>query len=221
LLLTAAEEYCKVSGRTFLLVKTLDYSSPDEFYAQTREFYLSTGFLPLQTLDGYWDENNPCLLMGKWLGDGLKISALSIGKTFPDCANIISWAKTWDWGVGKILAERIRGGLFTDIDVAFVATIAGEYAGICLLEKSDNYGLTPEFSPFITTVYTDPKFRGQHISEKVVATACDYALTLGFGVIYLISNEQGLYEKYGFEQFAQTLTLSGSNEPIYRKYLHT
>ncbi|MDR0838759.1 MAG: GNAT family N-acetyltransferase [Oscillospiraceae bacterium] len=64
----AVSEYCRERGRSVLILKTLDYSSPDEYYARTREFYLAMGFLPLQVLDGYWNENNPCLLMGKWLG---------------------------------------------------------------------------------------------------------------------------------------------------------
>jgi GNAT superfamily N-acetyltransferase len=67
-LMEATTKYCRERGQSFLLVKTIDSSSPDEYYARTREFYLSVGFLPLQVLDGYWDENNPCLLLGKWLG---------------------------------------------------------------------------------------------------------------------------------------------------------
>jgi len=65
LLVEAAERYCVEHNNTFMLVKTLDFSSGYEPYARTREFYLSIGFLPLQLLKGYWDEENPCLLMGK------------------------------------------------------------------------------------------------------------------------------------------------------------
>ena len=64
-LLEASEEYCRECGKVMLLVKTLDSSHPDIYYARTREFYLAMGFVPLQVLEGYWGESNPCLLMGK------------------------------------------------------------------------------------------------------------------------------------------------------------
>ena len=65
MLVDAAERYCAEHSNTFMLVKTLDFSSDYEPYARTREFYIAVGFLPLQMLKGYWDEDNPCLLMGK------------------------------------------------------------------------------------------------------------------------------------------------------------
>jgi GNAT superfamily N-acetyltransferase len=66
-LIKAAERYSAECGKTFLLVKTLDFSSDCEPYARTRAFYIAMEFLPLQVLKGYWDENNPCLLMCKYI----------------------------------------------------------------------------------------------------------------------------------------------------------
>lgn len=54
---------CRAQGYRLLHVKTLDAASPDEGYARTRAFYLSQGFLPLQTLPDYWDTANPCLFL--------------------------------------------------------------------------------------------------------------------------------------------------------------
>jgi GNAT superfamily N-acetyltransferase len=72
-LVAAAERYCAGRGKTFLLVKTLDFASDYEPYARTREFYLAMGFLPLQVLDGYWNEENPCLLMCKSVKAGAAV----------------------------------------------------------------------------------------------------------------------------------------------------
>jgi GNAT superfamily N-acetyltransferase len=369
-LMETVAEYCRERGYSFLLVKTVDASSPDEYYARTRAFYAAMGFLPLQVIDGYWDENNPCLLMGKWLGrtkfetlpldehnaqsayhiysdnldalggeqisgdefcsarreeergtdernflvtrgalplawlkiNGLDtpetawismlavepeyqrqgvgtfavkfaedyarskgkshiclqtssdsaaanslyqklgytqskeqtpgrvfyekrlsadviISAISVGNELTDCSGIIVWAKTWDWGVGEILAARLESNDFEDFETAFAATVGGKYAGLCVLEKTDDYGTDINYSPFITAVYVDPKFRSRHFTEKLLDAACDYARTLGFPAVYLISNEHGLYEKYGFEVFEQTVTITGGTEPVYRKLL--
>ena len=54
----------RAQGLSLLLVKTLDGSNPDPFYARTRAFYRAMGFLPLQCLP-LWDARNPCLLMVK------------------------------------------------------------------------------------------------------------------------------------------------------------
>jgi GNAT superfamily N-acetyltransferase len=49
---------CKV-----LQVKTLGPSRADEGYAQTRLFYASLGFLPLEERTDIWGPDNPCLFM--------------------------------------------------------------------------------------------------------------------------------------------------------------
>ncbi|MDJ0632757.1 MAG: GNAT family N-acetyltransferase [Xenococcaceae cyanobacterium MO_188.B29] len=48
-------------------VKTLAASHPDRFYARTRAFYFAMGFRPLEVLTQLWGEDNPCLLMVKYL----------------------------------------------------------------------------------------------------------------------------------------------------------
>ena len=48
-------------------VKTLAPSHPDQYYAQTRAFYLAMGFRPLEEFRQLWGEGNPCLLMVKHL----------------------------------------------------------------------------------------------------------------------------------------------------------
>lgn len=151
----------------------------------------------------------------------VKIIALPVGNKTVDCTGIIHWAKTWDWGVGKIVAKRLTKSEFSDWETVFAITVEGQYAGLCILEKKDAWGtdIVPAFTPFITAVYIDPKFRGQRLSEKMLQAASDFAHSLGFDTIYLISGEQGFYEKLGFEKFAQTITLAGTTEPVYKKHL--
>ena len=57
--------YCKDKGYTLLHVKTLAPSHPDKNYEKTRRFYTAMGFLPLETMEELWGEDNPCLLMVK------------------------------------------------------------------------------------------------------------------------------------------------------------
>ena len=152
--------------------------------------------------------------------NGLKISALPVGNKTVECSGIIQWAEMWDWGVGKIVANRLEQNAFNALDTIFAMTIDEQYVGFCILEEKDDWATGLDlFTPFITAVYVDPKFRGQHLSEKLLDAACDFARSLGFNAVYLISNHQGFYEKFGFEKFTQTVTLSGETEPVYKRCL--
>ena len=61
------ENYCKENKMEFLTVKTLDESGESNSYANTRAFYSSMGFKPLEVFPLYWDEANPCLFMAKYI----------------------------------------------------------------------------------------------------------------------------------------------------------
>ncbi len=63
-LLAAAEHDLAVDGVRLLQVKTLGASRPDPNYARTREFYLATGFIPLEETADLWPDN-PCLILVK------------------------------------------------------------------------------------------------------------------------------------------------------------
>ncbi len=58
-----AIEYAKQHNYAFITVKTLDASRENEEYAKTRFFYESVGFIPIETFQTLWDENNPCLFL--------------------------------------------------------------------------------------------------------------------------------------------------------------
>jgi len=149
----------------------------------------------------------------------LKIVTSPVGNKTVDCSGIIQWAKTWDWGVGEIVAKRLTNNQFKDWETVLALTVDEQYAGFCIIEKRDDWGtdIASELTPFITAVYIDPKFRGRHLSEKLLKAASDFAHSIGFNAVYLISSQQGFYEKFGFEKFTQTVTLSGTTEPVYKR----
>lgn len=65
-LVETAEEELRQRGIEYLQVKTLGLSRPSWHYAQTRLFYESMGFKPLEEFLKLWD-GNPCLQMVKAL----------------------------------------------------------------------------------------------------------------------------------------------------------
>ncbi|HDS03439.1 MAG TPA: GNAT family N-acetyltransferase [Firmicutes bacterium] len=58
-------EMLKERGFIFLTVKTLSNAHPDVNYSETRRFYTSMGFLPLEEFPGLWGKENPCLMLAK------------------------------------------------------------------------------------------------------------------------------------------------------------
>lgn len=62
------EDYIKRLGYRYISVQTLSPKSSDEYYAKTREFYHKQGFVDAYESDKIWGENNPFLLMVKFIG---------------------------------------------------------------------------------------------------------------------------------------------------------
>jgi len=68
LLVEKAESYLLDISISFLQVKTLSPAHPDKGYANTRLFYQSIGFTPIEEFKKLWNEANPALMMMKYLG---------------------------------------------------------------------------------------------------------------------------------------------------------
>ncbi len=62
-LVERAASYSQKNGYKFLMVKTLGETHPDKNYKKTREFYIKSGFYPLEEIKEIWGEQSPCLLM--------------------------------------------------------------------------------------------------------------------------------------------------------------
>jgi coenzyme F420-0:L-glutamate ligase/coenzyme F420-1:gamma-L-glutamate ligase len=73
-LVGAAEGWCRARAIRYLHVKTLGPSRPSRSYAATRAFYEALGFIPLEELHGYWDDENPTLILVKDVGPGFSVT---------------------------------------------------------------------------------------------------------------------------------------------------
>lgn len=47
-------------------------------------------------------------------------------------------------------------------------------------------------------MFVGEKYRGNRLSQKLIIKAMAYAKDLGFKKIYLVSDHENLYKKYGF-----------------------
>lgn len=122
------------------------------------------------------------------------------------------------WVAGKHLAEMMRDRRFTDWESAFAAVKDGEIIGFCTLLKTDYY---PEnrYSPWISSMFVDEKFRGKRITGKLIEAAENYAYHLGFEKVYIPSDMDGVYEKFGYKKIDTLVNYAGDTDSIFEKEL--
>jgi ribosomal protein S18 acetylase RimI-like enzyme len=68
LLFSTVENHLRSKGYKYITVQTLSSKSTDKYYAKTRNFYHKMGFAEIYENDKIYDENNPFLLMVKYIG---------------------------------------------------------------------------------------------------------------------------------------------------------
>lgn len=124
---------------------------------------------------------------------------LLIKQDHPLLEKNISFAEKCSWKAGPFLAERMRKNDFHDWEVVIVACESEDIIGFCTFSEKDELPEIYGYSPFIGFVFVDEQYRGKRISEQMITRIVEYAKELGYKVIYIMSGEHGLYEKYGFE----------------------
>lgn len=80
-------------------------------------------------------------------------------------------------------------------------------------------GYDAPYTPFIGFVFVDERSRGERVSERMINAASDYARSIGYEKIYIMSGEQGLYEKYGFVKIGDFKTIYGTEDQLFQKGL--
>ncbi len=129
----------------------------------------------------------------------------------------ISFAETCSWRAGAALAQKMRENDFADNERVFIAIENDEIAGFCTFANKDELPPQYDFTPFIGFLFVDEKYRGHRLSNKLIDAACNLAKKQGFTTIYVMSGEQGLYEKYGFEKLGDYATIYGTTEQLFAK----
>ncbi len=64
-------------------------------------------------------------------------------------------------------------------------------------------------------MFIDEAYRGHRLSQKLIEYAMKYLKSIGFDKVYIVSNHENLYEKYGFAVIGRKIASWGSEEKIY------
>lgn len=154
----------------------------------------------------------------KYLAQGLRIVSLTPGDD--TWQQLITYARDCSWRAGAALAKRMQCGDFSDWECVFAAMHGLNICGYCTVSKADCIPDVP-YTPYIGFVFVDENCRGQRLSEKLIACASDYLQSFGFDRVHIVSDHDGLYEKYGFQVIDRKTAPWGSEEKIYMKKLRT
>ncbi|MCH5317724.1 MAG: GNAT family N-acetyltransferase [Eubacterium sp.] len=120
------------------------------------------------------------------------------------------------WVGGARLADMIKNNEFSEWETAFLAIADNQIVGFCTILKEDYY---PEnmYSPWISNVFVDDKYRGNRISERLIDFAARYAKEHGFDKVYIPTDIIGLYEKYGFTKIDELKNYEGNIDSIFMR----
>jgi len=127
---------------------------------------------------------------------------------------VIQYAESCSWKAGLFLAKQMLENRFSDWERIFVATEGTNIVGYCTIAKTDCIP-NVSYTPYIAFIFVGEEYRGQRLSEQLIKCALAYAKDIGFKQVFLVSEEKGLYEKYGFTKIDDKKDLWGNDEQIF------
>ena len=131
----------------------------------------------------------------------------------------IALAERCSWKAGPYLAKKMRDNAFAEVERVIAVTEKNEVIGYCTFALKDELPEDAEYTPFVGFVFVDESSRGKRVSEKMIVAASGYARSIGYKTLYILSGEQGLYEKYGFVKIGDFETIHGWTDQLFYKDL--
>lgn len=125
----------------------------------------------------------------------------------------IEMAENCSWRAGYNLGQKLRNNVFEDYECPFAAIEDDKVVGFCTLTKTD-YIPNCVYTPWIGFVFVHEKYRGRRFSEKIILKALEYAKSKGFKKVYISTEENNLYEKYGFIKIDELRSYDNTLETI-------
>lgn len=134
----------------------------------------------------------------------------------------LSKIKESDWEAGQFLYELLKSQKLKEYvgeNTKVLMLVDGEnLISFCTFAEKDDIQST-ELTPWIGWVYTFPHYRGHRYVGKLLSYAEALAKTDGINRIYISTDHNGLYEKYGYEFFEMMKDMHGEDSRVYVRYL--
>ena len=141
---------------------------------------------------------------------------------FFECGNQSHWIDEidkCDWRAGvflrSLLLENRLKELCGESTRLLLLTDGEKLVSFCTLAELDDIRDT-NLTPWIGFVYTYPEYRGHRYVGRLLERACELAKEDGYKHVYISTNEDGLYEKYGFGFWKMMKDMEGSDSRVYK-----
>ena len=134
----------------------------------------------------------------------------------------LSKIKESDWGAGQYLYELLKNQKlkqYVGENTKVLMLGDGEnLVSFCTFADKDDIQPT-ELTPWIGWVYTFPNYRGNRYVGNLLSYAETLAEEAGFNNIYISTNHDGLYEKYGYEFYEMMKDMHGEDSRVYVRHI--
>ena len=141
---------------------------------------------------------------------------------FFECGNQSHWIDEidkCDWRAGAFLRSLLLENRLKELcgeSTRLLLLADGEkLVSFCTLAELDDIRDT-NLTPWIGFVYTYPEYRGHRYVGRLLERACELAKEDGHKHVYISTNEDGLYEKYGFSFWKMMKDMEGSDSRVYK-----
>ncbi len=130
--------------------------------------------------------------------------------------------KSADWAAAKYLAELLETKQFHTLcgstSKVFLLIENQDLISFCTYAQKDDIPDT-DLTPWIGFVYTFPQFRGNHRIGKLIEHIYRLAKKDGHQNLYISTDQQGLYENFGFSYDRTLKDWNGEDSLIYKRSL--
>lgn len=136
----------------------------------------------------------------------------------PDWMTAANQISVVEWPAGAHLAKHMLTATWQPWEKVIYATDAGKLVGFCALLARD---IVPDttYTPFVSSVYVAPAYRGEGISLTLVRAAETAAKDAAIQDLYIVTRHEGLYEHLDYEMIDQQTDQFGRLNHILHKSL--
>lgn len=125
------------------------------------------------------------------------------------------WSFLYGWLSKRI--EESEHGILPRIYAVFDAD--ENMVGYYVLSEKEVIAHTPDITPWLGIILVFDGYRGKSYSPEIIEHACQSARDMGYSELYLITEHNNFYERFGFEFICNEHYLSGEPTKLYRRLL--
>jgi len=127
------------------------------------------------------------------------------------------WGKRDGYSMAQIISYVTHSLGEDKIPLTYVALLDQVPVGMYQLLMYDNLIHRPDIYPWLANVFVDAPHRGQGICRALMLSVEKHARDIGLEELFLFTNHDNLYEKFGWE-FVEDFETFRENSPIEKLY---